>query len=96
MRASETAIDLPLALAFISSFYNRPISLGIACFGEIGLSGEIRPVKNGEERIKEAIKQGFRLVVIPTQNLPKKINSKIELVPLDHVSQLKQFYEDNF
>ena len=96
MRASETAIDLPLALAFISSFYNRPVSLGIACFGEIGLSGEIRPVKNGEERIKEAIKQGFRLVVIPTQNLPKKIKSEIELVPLDNVSQLKQFYEDNF
>ena len=96
MRTSETAIDLPLALALISSLHNRPISLGAACFGEIGLSGEVRPVKNGEERIKEAVKQGFHLVIVPSQNIPKKRNKEIEITPIDHVSQLMQFYDDNF
>ena len=96
MRSSETAIDLPLSLALISSLFDRPVSLDVACFGEIGLSGEVRPVKNGEDRIKEAIKQGFQSVLVPAQNMPKGKYNQIEIIPIERVLQLIQFYEDRF
>ena len=96
LRSSETAIDLPLSLALISSLLDRPVSLGVACFGEIGLSGEVRPVKNGEERIKEVMKQGFQSVLVPAQNLPKEKYDEIEIIPIERIPQLIQFYEDRF
>ena len=75
---------------------DRPVSLDVACFGEIGLSGEVRPVKNGEERIKEVMKQGFQSVLVPAQNLPKKKYNEIEIIPVERIPQLIQFYEDRF
>ncbi len=96
MRSNETAIDMPLSLALISSLFDRPVSLGVACFGEIGLSGEVRPVKNGEDRIKEVIKQGFQSVLVPAQNMPKKNYNQIEIIPIQRVLELIQFYEDRF
>jgi DNA repair protein RadA/Sms len=49
-------------------------------FGEIGLAGEIRPVKFGAERIAEAAKQGFEVAVVPEMNMPQQKNTKIKLV----------------
>ena len=96
MRSSETAIDLPLSLSLISSFFDRPVPLDVACFGEIGLSGEVRPVKNGEDRIKEVIRQGFHTVLVPAQNMPKEKNNQIEIIPIERVLQLIQFYDERF
>ncbi len=59
VRINETASDLPMLLAAVSSLRDRPVSNSLICFGEVGLAGEIRPVPDGEERLRAAAKQGF-------------------------------------
>ena len=61
-----------LIFAIVSSFKNRALEKGIAVFGEVGLSGEIRPVPNGQERLKEAAKHGFKRAIVPLANVPKE------------------------
>ena len=51
---------------------HRPLADKTVAFGEIGLSGEIRPVPNGEERLKEAATHGFRRAIVPAANAPRK------------------------
>ena len=65
VRISETAADLPAVLAVLSSLRNRPVAHDTVCFGELGLTGEVRPVPFGEERLREAAKQGFRRALVP-------------------------------
>jgi DNA repair protein RadA/Sms len=71
VKISETAADLPLLLAALSSFRNRPLPADLIVFGEVGLAGEIRPVPNGEERLREAAKHGFRRAIVPKGNKPR-------------------------
>lgn len=71
LRIQETAADLPVLLAALSSFRGRPVDRGLIAFGEIGLAGEIRPVVGGEERLVEAAKHGFKKVLIPASNKPR-------------------------
>src|SRR5699024_7613640 len=71
MRVTETAADLPIVLAALSSFTDRPLGQRLVIFGEIGLAGEIRPVPGGEERLAEAAKHGFTRAVVPQANVPK-------------------------
>ena len=71
VRVSETAADLAVVLAVLSSFRDRPLPTDLVVFGEIGLAGEIRPVPNGQERLREAAKHGFRQAIVPTANVPK-------------------------
>ncbi len=70
IRVAETSSDLALLLAIVSSFRNRALPADMICFGEVGLSGEIRPVPNGQERLREAAKHGFARAVVPKGNLP--------------------------
>ncbi|MCB1598910.1 MAG: DNA repair protein RadA [Xanthomonadales bacterium] len=72
IRVSETAADLPVLLAVHSSFRNRSLGMHTMAFGEVGLSGEIRPIPNGEERLREAATHGFKRAIVPAQNRPKK------------------------
>jgi len=72
LRVTETAADLALLLAVLSSFRERPVSQDLVVFGEVGLTGEVRPVPYGEERLLEAAKHGFRRALIPRANVPKK------------------------
>jgi DNA repair protein RadA/Sms len=72
IRVAETSSDLALLLAIVSSFRNRALPADMICFGEVGLSGEIRPVPNGQERLREAAKHGFARAVVPKGNLPKQ------------------------
>ena len=72
VRISETAADLPVLLASLSSFRNRPLPSDMIVFGEVGLAGEVRPVANGEERLQEAAKHGFERAIVPRANAPKK------------------------
>jgi DNA repair protein RadA/Sms len=72
IRVQETAADLPVLLAVLSSFRDRPLSDKLVAFGEVGLSGEIRPVPNGEERLREAATHGFLRAIVPKANAPKK------------------------
>lgn len=72
MRVEETGSDLALLLAVVSSLRNRALPNDLICFGELGLSGEIRPVPNGQERLREAAKHGFRHAIIPAGNKAKQ------------------------
>lgn len=65
MKVSEPATDLGLVLAIISSFRNRPIAEDMICFGEVGLSGEVRSVNMVDQRIAEAHKLGFKQCILP-------------------------------
>ncbi len=71
IKIAETSSDLALLVAIVSSFRNKALSMDLVCFGEVGLSGEIRPVPNGQERLREAAKHGFKRAIIPKANLPK-------------------------
>jgi len=71
VRISETAADLAVLSAVLSSFRDRPLPVDLAVFGEVGLSGEIRPVPNGPDRLREAAKHGLRRAIVPAANVPK-------------------------
>ncbi|MEM1404182.1 MAG: DNA repair protein RadA [Pseudomonadota bacterium] len=71
VRIMETSADLALLLAIVSSFRNRPLPRDLVVFGEVGLSGEIRPVPSGQERLAEAAKHGFTTAIVPKGNAPK-------------------------
>jgi DNA repair protein RadA/Sms len=60
-------------LACASSLRGKALPQQLAVFGEVGLSGEIRPVPNGQERLKEAAKHGFKYVILPRGNAPQKL-----------------------
>jgi DNA repair protein RadA/Sms len=79
LRIAETAVDLPILLSIVSSFRDRATPEGLICFGEIGLAGEIRPVKFGTERIAAAAKQGFTRAIVPSGNVPKRVPEGIEV-----------------
>ncbi len=72
VRITETAADLPLVLSVLSSLREKSIPQDWISFGEIGLSGELRPVSNGQDRLREALKHGFTRAIIPWANRPKK------------------------
>lgn len=72
VRISETAVDLALMFAVLSSLKNVALPQDLIVFGEVGLAGEIRPVQRGQERLQEAIKHGFKRAIIPLGNQPKK------------------------
>jgi DNA repair protein RadA/Sms len=60
-----------MALALASSLADKVISPNLVAFGEIGLTGELRPVAYGEERLREAAKQGFTTALVPRDNAPR-------------------------
>jgi len=80
MRIMETAADLAVALAVLSSLRNKPIAEDLIVFGEIGLAGEIRPVQSGQERLKEAAKHGFKKAIVPKANTQKSIIQGLEVI----------------
>ncbi|OBS09910.1 DNA repair protein RadA [Acidihalobacter prosperus] len=71
VRVSETAADLAVLSAALSSFRDRPLASDLVIFGEVGLAGEIRPVPNGEERLREAAKHGYARAIVPKANAPR-------------------------
>jgi len=71
VKVEETGADLALMLAILSSLKDRPLPNDMVVFGEIGLAGEIRPVANGQERLREAVKHGFGRAIVPKANAPK-------------------------
>ena len=80
VKISETAVDLPLLIAALSSFRNRSLPNDVVIFGEVGLAGEIRPVPNGEERLREAAKHGFKRAIIPKANKPHQSIKGLKIV----------------
>lgn len=91
VKVTETASDLPLLLASLSSFRNKAVPADLVVFGEIGLAGEIRPVPNGEERLKEASKHGFKRAIIPVGNLPQKPIKGMEVLGAQRIEHALQY-----
>jgi len=88
IRVQETAADLPVLLAVLSSFRDRPLPEKIVAFGEVGLSGEIRPVPNGEERLREAATHGFVRAIVPKANAPKRAKiGDLEVIGVERLSE---------
>ncbi len=87
LRIGETAVDLPTVLAIVSSLRDRACAERLICFGELGLAGEVRPVRFGTERIAAAAKQGFTQAIVPAGNLPKRPPRGIEIVAVRRLSE---------
>lgn len=87
VRISETASDLAVILAALSSFRDRPLDAHLIVFGEIGLAGEVRPVTNGEERLYEAAKHGFKNAIVPKGNIPRKPIPGLSVTGVNRLSE---------
>ena len=80
VRISETAADLPVLLASMSSLKDITLDNKLAVFGEVGLSGEVRPVSNGQERLQEAAKHGVTRAIVPHANKPRGSIEGLEII----------------
>jgi DNA repair protein RadA/Sms len=72
IKVADTGSDLALIAAVVSSLRDRVFDRDTVIFGEVGLAGEIRPVQSGQERLKEAVKHGFKRAIVPHANAPKQ------------------------
>jgi DNA repair protein RadA/Sms len=91
LRIGETSADLPTLLAIVSSLRDRACRHKMMSFGELGLAGEVRPVRFGTERIAEAAKQGFTLAIVPKANVPKKPSSGIEVAGVVSLAEALEY-----
>ena len=80
VRLAETGADLALILATLCSFRDRALAKDLVVFGELGLTGEVRPVANGQDRIREAAKHGFTRAIVPRANRPRPPVDGVEVV----------------
>lgn len=87
VKVTETSADLTLLLAMVSSFRGDILPTDLVAFGEVGLSGEIRPVPNGQERLVEAAKHGFKRAIVPKANVPKKPPLGMEVIGVSKLSE---------
>ena len=89
LKVSDPAIDLAVISAILSSSLDIAIDRTVCMTGEVGLSGEIRPVSRIEQRISEAAKLGFERIIIPKSNMHglEKRNLGIELIPVTKVEE---------
>lgn len=89
IRMNEPAVDLGIVLAIISSYKEMPVPDDLICFGEVGLSGEVRAVNLAEQRIAEAAKLGFSRIIMPKVNLSgiRGKYSQLDLVGVENVQE---------
>jgi len=95
IKVSETASDLVVMLAIVSSLRDKIIPSKWIAFGEVGLTGEVRPVYNSMERLSEAQKQGFEVAIIPKGNAPKKPIKGMKVVTIGYLYQAIQYLLEN-
>jgi len=88
VRSSETSTDLASIAAIVSSLRGKALSRDAVIFGELGLSGEVRPVPGGQERMHEAQKHGFKKLIVPVGNKPRKVDPGVELVTVAKLNDL--------
>ena len=92
LKVAEPAADLAAAAALISSFTGRPLPKDCVVFGEIALSGDIRPASQAEARLKEAVKLGFTRALVPKGTKAEGI--RIALEPIADVGSLTAFLSE--
>ena len=93
VRINETGADLATVVAIVSSFQNRVLPRNLVCFGELGLTGEVRGVPNGQERLREAQKHGFVQAIAPQANLTKNPLPGIEVKGVTSLAQTLEAIE---
>jgi DNA repair protein RadA/Sms len=91
LRIQETAADLAMVVSVVSSLRNRALPKDLIVFGELGLSGELRPVPCGYERLKEAAKHGMKTAIIPKGNLPKDPILGLTVVGLSQLQEVMDY-----
>lgn len=96
VRVQEPAVDLPILLATLSSFRDFVLPRELVVFGEIGLAGEIRPVPNGQERLREAAKHGFKAAIIPAANAPKDAIENMQIFPVARLAEAIDLVVNNY
>lgn len=87
LQIMEPAADLAIILAILSSLRNKPLPAELIAFGELGLSGEIRPVPGGQERLKEAAKHGFKIAMVPKANVSKESMDGMKIQPVQTLKE---------
>ena len=88
IRVMDSGSDVAAAAAVLSSLFNKNFPTDTVCFGEVGLTGEIRPVQRGEERLREAAKLGFKQALVPNGNKLSREIPDLEIIPLLCVEEL--------
>jgi len=84
LEARERGTDLAVVASVLSSLRNRPLPARTAVVGEVGLSGEVRPVRRLAERISEAEKMGMERILVPGVKAPASArNGRIDVLPVD-------------
>ncbi len=91
VKVHEPAADLAIVLSVLSSFKNAKLDSGLAVFGEVGLTGEIRPVQRGLDRIREVEKLGFSRLIMPKGNQSGIKSSKLDIIAVNTLEQAIRF-----
>lgn len=87
VKVLETGSDLAVLLACASSLRGKALPQQLVVFGEVGLSGEVRPVPNGQERLKEAAKHGFKVAIVPKGNAPRQDTDGIRVIAVGRLHE---------
>jgi DNA repair protein RadA/Sms len=87
LEVEEPAADLAIVAAILSSLFNRPLSASSVVFGEVGLSGEVRPAMFPGLRLKEAAMLGFKSAVIPSQALSDELDGSLQTTPVKNIQE---------
>ena len=91
LKITEPSLDLGIVMAIISSYRDQVIDERTICFGEVGLSGEVRAVSNPEQRVQEAVKLGFKTCIMPQVSVDNiKKPDGIKLVGIKNIKDLQR------
>jgi len=88
LKVTETASDLALAMAIVSSLNNWVLPRGLMVVGECGLNGEVRPIQQGQARLQAAVKHGITVVIMPKAN-QLKVPKGIQCIQVAHIREAK-------
>lgn len=89
----ETAADLPIIFALLSSLLDSAVPRDWLIFGELGLAGEVRPVPGGQERLKEAAKHGFKTAIVPHGNVTHRTIEGMSVVPVQSIKEALAYFK---
>jgi DNA repair protein RadA/Sms len=88
MKINEPSLDLAIVMAILSSYKNRSLDSRTLCFGEIGLTGEVRAVNMAEQRVIEAGKMGYNVVILPQINKENIGNANVKLIGIRNIREI--------
>ncbi|MDF2869643.1 MAG: repair protein RadA [Anaerocolumna sp.] len=92
MRINEPALDLGIVLAILSSYRNLSLDSRTICFGEIGLTGEVRGVSMADQRVAEAEKMGFTVCILPKTNADAIKKTGMKLIGVKNIRELNRLF----